>query len=152
MTNCTFTACSYWWLSDTPVGDWDGLYTMSNCIASSSILLTFAGEVLSFAWSGGHASTNAKQVTNCSFDSIVMFDSPTWIAYTNCVFAGGITNGVGTPVWPSDAYFNNNVVVFPGTLSLYGSIRDCYCVVDGVLKRSLNRESASRPPGACSSN
>ncbi len=132
ITNCTFTGCSYWWLAETlTTGIWDGLYTMSGCIFSSTPALGFASTHVGVGISTGTAgNSHLKQITNCSFDALVNFDTARYVTWTNCVFAGAIlmASGIGA-IFPDNSYFNNNVVVFnatQGTTTLYGSIRDCY--------------------------
>ncbi len=131
ITNCTFTACSYWWLAEsTTTGIWTGSYTLSHCAFLTSVALSFASANSAVLFSTGTIGAGSvASVDHCAFDLAVMTDSTTFTAFTYCVFAGGI-NRNGTSVFTTSAYFNNNMVSCSTTFDA-GSMDGCYYYYTG---------------------
>jgi hypothetical protein len=132
ITNCTFTAASYWWLAETFTGGvWDGAYTLADCIWTSTPAFTFASYSMGVGFSTASVgNTSTKQVTRCSFDAGVLFDSMVNVKFSSCVFAAGKGDN-GTSSWVDDSYFDSNLVVWPTTASgtMSGSIKNVYNVL-----------------------
>ncbi len=131
ITNCTFTSCSYWWLAEsTTTGVWTGTYTFSGNIFTTSVAFSFASTNSCFAVSSGTIGLSSiATVSNNGFDKQMLLDTSTYTAYTGNVFAGGIGQN-GTSTWPTDSYFNNNVIALSGGGTIFGPIKNCYFLMN----------------------
>jgi hypothetical protein len=130
VTNSTFSACSYWVLTEFST-IWHGNFVFSNNVATHSVPSSQVTGGGPWAWGftiSGMPTGEIRQIENNTFDTMFLFDHLTNVVVTGNVFAGGIARA-NAPSWANDSYFNNNVVVIPTSASInfpMYPIRDCY--------------------------
>jgi len=129
ITNCTFTGCSYSFGTGSD-GSWDGNFTFSNNIFSSSIGYTGQGltQCAQFAANNNYTSGTRTISTN-SFDLEIYFGAYRGYTFTgNFCGAGWFINGF--PQWPAASNFAGNLLVTAadggGPTGVGGSINGNY--------------------------
>ncbi len=147
ITNCTFNACSYWWLAESSAL-WNGDFTMDSCIWSNTTTFSGLGVPIAQAVSTYLSPdlTGTMSFTNNSFDKTFLADYSSRITYRSNVFAGGV-RGNGTPSW---LLFKDNLVNQDNlTIGVYADVVDCYVTTQSAAGNCFHAFNAGRTFRGC---